>query len=80
MINFGKMKKFAGLVLALAALRVILAAPALGATFAGRVEMRVTGNYVSGDVSTAKDRIEETFSQLFTKGTGLRPGQSALAR
>lgn len=57
----------------LAALMLLAGAfsPAAAETFTGRAQLNVTGNYSkTGDLATAKDRLEKTFEQLFTSGTG----------
>lgn len=57
--------------LAVAAFLLLPLVSAQAETFSGRVQINVTGTYSkAGDLSTAKDRLEKAFEQLFTNGTG----------
>jgi hypothetical protein len=60
-----------GILLAILALALLVGPPAQAGTLAGRVELGVTANYTkTTGLTTSRDRLEKTFEQLFSSGTG----------
>ena len=72
-MRIGRNKWFNGLLGALSALALAAAfsLPAAASDFKGTVRLTVAADYTkSMDLSTARDRLDKVFEQLFTTGTG----------